>query len=65
MSGRDERIEAEARGLWAATHDTPPPPVDGPALLDLILRDCAQADYDRLHSRHLRPGAVMGGARRG
>lgn len=63
MSCRDERIEAEAKGLWAATHDTPPPQVDGPTLLDLILRDCAAADYDRLHSRHLRPDLVMGGRR--
>jgi hypothetical protein len=64
MSRRDERIEAEARGLWAATHDTPPPPVDGPALLDLILRDSGQAEYERLYSPHLRPGLVAGGARR-
>jgi hypothetical protein len=33
-------------------------------LLDLILRDCGQADYDRLYSPHLRPGLVMGGGRR-
>jgi hypothetical protein len=65
MSGRDERIEAEARGLWAVTHDSPPPPVDGAALLELILRDCGAAEYDRLHSPHLRPGLVMGGGRRG
>ena len=64
MPGRDQRIEAEAKGLWAATHDTPPPPVDGRALLELILRDCGQAGYDRLHSPHLRPGLVMGGPRR-
>lgn len=59
MPGRQDRITAEARHLWAATHQGPPPPVDGQALLDLILRDCGTADYERLHSRHLRPGAMV------
>jgi hypothetical protein len=63
MSGRDERIESEAKDLWAATHEGPPPPVGGSALLDLILNDCGAPGYDRLHSPHLR--AVMGGGRRG
>jgi hypothetical protein len=65
MSGRNQRIEAAARGLWAATHDGPPPPVDGSALLDLIVRDSGNLDYDRLHSPHLRPGLVAGRVRRG
>jgi hypothetical protein len=65
MSARDRRIEAEARGLWAATHDGPPPAVDASTLLDLIVRDSGRLDYDRLHSPHLRPGLVMGGRRRG
>jgi hypothetical protein len=59
MSGRDDRIKAEARRLWAATHQGPPPPLDGQALLDLILRDCGAATYERLYSRHLRAGAVV------
>jgi hypothetical protein len=59
MSGREDRIRAEARDLWAATHQGPPPPIDGQALLDLILSDCAAAGYDRLHSQHLRPGQVV------
>jgi hypothetical protein len=59
MSGRDDRIKAEARSLWAATHQGPPPPVEGQALLDLILRECQAADYDHLHSRHLRPGTLI------
>ena len=59
MSGRDDRIEAEARSLWAATHEGPPPPLGGRDLLDLILRDCGAAKYERLHSHHLRSGAVV------
>jgi hypothetical protein len=64
MSGRDDRIEAEARSLWAATHQGPPPKIDGASLIELILRDCGTAEYDRLHSPHLRPGVVAGSGRR-
>lgn len=58
MSDRELKIKAEAQRLWAATHAGPPPQMSGSDLLDLILGGGVVARYDRLHSPHLRPGAV-------
>lgn len=58
MTDREHKIKAEAQRLWAATHSGPPPQMSGSDLLDLILGGGGMAKYDRLHSPHLRPGAL-------
>jgi hypothetical protein len=61
MSDRERKIRDEARRLWTATRSGPPPALSGSDLLDLIVRGGEAAEYERLHSPHLRPGMVMGG----
>lgn len=55
MTERELKIEAEARRLWAATQTGPAPKVKASDLLDLIVGGAGVAEYDRLHSPHLRP----------
>jgi hypothetical protein len=61
MSEREQKIRAEAQSLWRATRSGPPPRMCGSDLLDLVLKGGEVAEYNRLHSPHLRPGAVIGG----
>jgi len=58
MPGRDERIYEEAAALWRRLYDEPPPPMDGPHMLDLILGGLPQNSYDRLSSSHLRASNI-------
>ncbi len=58
MSNRQHRIEDEARRLWAALHDTPPPPVEPSELIEMALSQSAVPGYDRLYSPHLRSGLL-------
>ncbi|MBI1197868.1 MAG: hypothetical protein GC203_08390 [Phenylobacterium sp.] len=60
MSGRDDRLYEEAAALWRSLYgDAPPRGVDGARILDLIVNGLPEADYGRLASPHLRPGAVV------
>jgi hypothetical protein len=58
MSSREQIIDQEARELWRALHDEPPPEINGSALLEMILQSMAMGGYDRLRSRHLRDGQI-------
>jgi len=58
MSSREQIIDQEARELWRALHDEPPPEINGSALLQMILQSMTMGGYDRLRSRHLREGQV-------
>lgn len=58
---REEHIYQEAAALWQALFDSPPPPLDGPALLGLIVsRSPDTTAYQRLHSPYLRPSTISG-----
>jgi hypothetical protein len=55
MSGRDERIEEEARQLWYALHGYPPPAgLSGPQLLLHVLEQMERCGYERLGEAHAR-----------
>ena len=58
MSRREKIIDQEARELWRALHDEPPPEINGSALLEMILQSMAVGGYDRLRSHHLRDGQI-------
>jgi len=58
MSSREEIINQEARELWCALRDEPPPEVNGSALLEMILKGLSIDSYDRLRSRHLRDSQI-------
>ena len=55
MPGRDEKIYQEAAALWRQLYGEPPPAVaDGKVMLDLILGELPDAEYERLSTPHLR-----------
>jgi hypothetical protein len=59
MSDRDDRLYDEAAALWRSLYGRAPPrEADGHRILDLIVGDLPEADYGRLNSPHLRPGAI-------
>lgn len=58
---RNERLHREAESLWAALSSEPPPRgLRGARLLDAALHLNKAGNYDRLYSRHLRPGQITG-----
>ena len=59
MTGRDDKVYAEAAALWRALHDSPPPAdADGAMMLDMLLCDLPDTRYERLSTPHLRPSAI-------
>lgn len=59
MSGRDDKLYEEAVALWRSLYGEPPPrDADGASILDMIVHGLPEADYGRLASPHLRPGAI-------
>jgi len=59
MTGRDERIRAEATALWRELYEEPPPiQAEGCDMLEVILKDLPDMSYERLNSPHLRRSAL-------
>jgi hypothetical protein len=59
MSGRKQRIKAEAGSLWRELYDeTPPAGADGSEMLDMMLRRLPPTSYDRLNSPYLRRSSL-------
>jgi len=58
MASREEIINQEARELWRAVRNEPPPEVNGSVLLEMILKGMSIDGYDRLRSRHLRDSQI-------
>ncbi|MEO8114704.1 MAG: hypothetical protein ABI655_10000 [Phenylobacterium sp.] len=64
MTRRDEQVYQEACALWRELYGEPPPiRADGGLMLDIITKDLPELSYDKLRSRHLRPGVITGPAR--
>lgn len=60
MTGREQKIQAEATALWRQLYaEQPPCDADGSIILDMIMRDLPDATYARLASPHLRPAAIV------
>ena len=58
MPGREDRIYEEAAALWRRLYGEPPPPMDGPHILDVILGDLPASEYERLSTPHLRASNI-------
>jgi hypothetical protein len=59
MQSRDERIYQEAAALWRQVFgEQPPVRVDGPMMLDIIMRSLPEQTYDRLRTPHMRPSNI-------
>ncbi len=59
---RSSRIDQEAKGLWSAlTNEPPPEGLTGEELLSAALKLKPAVDYDRIYSPHLRAGQITGG----
>jgi hypothetical protein len=59
MSGRDDKVYAEAAALWRQMRGGPPPPgADGRTVLDLLVSSLPDASYERLATVHLRPANI-------
>lgn len=59
MSGRDNNLDREARGLWLALRsDAPPEGVSGSELLQRLIAQSPCPDYDRIASPYLRPTLI-------
>lgn len=66
MDGREQRIYEEASALWREVFgESPPPRIDGEAMLELITHSLTEVSYDRLRSPHLRPSTITGPKRSG
>lgn len=64
MTGRDERIRAEATALWQEVYGQPPPIVaEGGEMLEQILRNLPDASYERLTSPYLPRGSITWASR--
>ena len=58
---REQRIYEEAAALWREVFGKPPPVrVGGPRLLEIIMGNLGEVDYERLRSPHLRPSTIVG-----
>lgn len=59
MTGREDRIRAEATALWREVFGEPAPSgVDGTEILDAIMRGLPELSYERMTSPHLRRSAM-------
>ena len=59
MPARDEAIDQEARALWRALREEPPPEnLRGSDLLGLLIGQSTTLAYDRLCSPFLRPSQI-------
>ncbi|MDZ4372468.1 MAG: hypothetical protein U1C74_13740 [Phenylobacterium sp.] len=60
MSQRNNKLYEEAAALWRSLYDEPPPPnIEGPVLLDMIVGGLPDPRYDRLATPHLRPSTIV------
>ena len=59
MTGRDEKLYAEAAALWRHVRGgSPPAGADAKMVLDLLLGSLPETRYERLATPHLRPTSV-------